>query len=197
MPTFKVQPKPGDILGYSGEYWTSSFINLVTYGIPYVSISHVGIIGEYKGELYVFESLHEPERPCAITGDLFSGTQATRFDDIDHYRGKVWHYPLYRDLYKHELRRQKKFLLDTLQTPYDQIGAFRSGGIGFSFVESLLRREDLSSLFCSEWNAASHATTGILPTANSSKWSPNRFVRTERRLGILRKPYQVICDSSS
>ena len=186
------EPKPGDIIGFSGNCWLSVGINLASYGIPFWSLSHVGIVGEHKGELLLFESTSLSELPCAIQGKPVWGTQAHRLDGcVRAYRGKVWHYPLYRPLYAFESQRLSAFLLKYLGKDYDAIGAFRAGGIGWSWLESKLRRQDLTSLFCSEYCAAAHAHVGVFRTDHVGRWSPNRLVRTERRRGILRRPWRL------
>jgi hypothetical protein len=81
--------------------------------------------------------------------------------------------------------------METIHTPYDEMGAFRSAGIGLSWIESLFREEDLTTIFCSEWCCAAHTEIGIFRTDNVSRWNPNRFVRTERRQGILLKPRRL------
>lgn len=170
-------------------------INIATYGVPWWGLSHVGIVGEYtfpgttSPELLLFESTESTsDLPCAITGKPFRGSQAFHIGPrLQEYRGKVWHYPLYRPLYDIERARLNKFLADTLHTPYDEMGAFRSAGIGLSWIESLLRADDLRSIFCSEWCCAAHTYIGLFRTDNVSRWNPNRFVRTERRAHILRK----------
>jgi hypothetical protein len=43
-------------------------------------------------------------------------------------------------------------------------------------------------LFCSEWVAAAHRHIKRFHTDHVGKWSPNRLVRTERKLGILGSP---------
>ena len=42
----------------------------------------------------------------------------------------MWHYPLVRPLYEGEDKRLTEFLMGTLHTPYDAMGAFRSAGVG-------------------------------------------------------------------
>ena len=186
------EPKAGDIIGFSGDSWLSAGINLATYGIPFWSLSHVGIVGEHDGELLLFESTEQNELPCSIRGKPVCGTQAHRLDEcIRAYNGKVWHYPLYRPLYTFERKRLNTFLQKYLGKDYDAVGAFRAGGVGWSWLESKLRRQDLSSLFCSEYCAAAHARVGIFRTDHLSRWSPNRLVRTERRRGILLKPWRL------
>lgn len=188
------QLQVGDIIGFSGYHLSSAFINLVTYGIPFWSLSHVGIIGEYDGQLLLFESDAAESDPCVIQGKPFSGTQAKHLDTkLRNYSGRAWHYPLYRSLYEDERSRLNHFLLGHIGIPYDKIGAFRAGGIGWSWVESQLRPADLSSLFCSEYCAAAHAHTGLLRTSHVSRWSPNYLVRHERRRGMLMKPRRLQC----
>ncbi len=183
---------PGDIIGFSGEGWMSTGIILATYGLPYMSLSHVGIMGEHDGRLLLFESTTLTAEPCEITGKHNSGTQAHSLDyKLASYRGKMWHYPLYRALYEHESKRLTAFLESTLDLPYDTIGAIRAGGETFSWIESRLRKQDLHSLFCSEWCAAAHSTIGLFPTDNVSRWNPNRLTRTERYEGILQTPRRI------
>jgi hypothetical protein len=98
---------------------------------------------------------------------------------------------LYRPLYPQESERLSSFLIEHVGKDYDAIGAFRSGGKVFSWIESLLRRQDFSSLFCSELCATAFQCTGILPTDNASRWNPNRLVRACRRRGILRRPWRL------
>lgn len=184
--------QPGDIIGFCGDNWMSAGICLVTYGIPFWSLSHVGIMGEYNGRQLLFESTTLDHKPCEITGKLINGSQAHSLDTtVADYTGRIWHYPLVRPLYTHERKRLNQFLLSTIGRPYDMIGAFRSGGAGFSWIESHLREQDLHSLFCSEWCAAAHADIGIFHTDDDSKWNPNALTRAERRAGILRKPKRL------
>ncbi len=194
MRSHKPRPevKAGDIIGFSGDSWLSAEINLTTYGIPFWSLSHVGIVGEHEGELLLFESTEHNTLPCAIQGKQVCGTQAHRLDEcIRAYDGKVWHYPLYRPLYAFESQRLSTFLLKYLGKDYDSIGAFRAAGVGWSWLESKLRRQDMSSLFCSEYCAAAHASVGVFCTDHVSRWNPNQLVRTERRTGILLKPWRL------
>ena len=185
----------GDIIGFSGEGLVSAGITLATWGLPYLSLSHVGIMGRTTdGRLLLFESTTLNKTPCEITGKAISGSQAhTLGRQLEHYRGKVWHYPLYRPLFDHEDQRLTEFLESTIGLPYDMIGAFRAGGRGFSWLEARLREQDLHALFCSEWCAAAHAAVGIFATDNASRWSPNLFTRTERRAGILHPPRGLQC----
>lgn len=184
--------RAGDLIGFSGHSFSSAVINVATYGIPFWSLSHLGIMGEYHGQLLLFESEFYSTGPCVIQGKPFPGTQARELDTkLRDYRGKAWHYPLYRPLYGFEKKRLSEFLVANIGVPYDRIGAFRAAGVGLSWIESHLRQADVSSLFCSEYCSAAHAHIGIFQTNHVSRWSPNLLARTERRHGILMKPRRL------
>jgi hypothetical protein len=185
--------KAGDVIGFSGNGWISGLINIGTYGLPWWGLSHVGILAHASdGRLLLFESTTLEGMPCEIMGACFNGTQAHDLDKIlKVYPGKVWHYPLYRRLFEHEDKRLTDFLMATIHTPYDEMGAFRSAGIGLSWVESCLREQDLHMMFCSEWVAAAHATIGIMPTDNAGRWNPNHLCRTLRGKELVFKPRRM------
>jgi len=185
--------KAGDLIGFSGHCWSSALVNIATYGIPFWGLSHCGIMARADdGRLLLFESTEFKNLPCEITGQVFLGTQAHTLENVLRiYPGKAWRYPLYRSLYSTEDTRLTEFLMGTVSTPYDYMGAFRSGGVGLSWIESLFREQCLTSLFCSEWVAAAYAYVGLWATDNVSRWSPNRLVRRLRRAEILRKPQRL------
>lgn len=186
--------KAGDILGFCGYNHISDIINIGTLGLPRFSISHVGILGEYKGELVLFESTTLDNLPCLIQGKLFKGTQAHHIDErVKSYHGKVWHYALTRPLYDFEKDRLNSFLLGTIGIPYDQIGAFRASD-HWSWIEQWFHEENLSSIFCSEWCAAAHNDIGIFSTSDASRWSPNRLIRAERWHGLLHRPKPMLAE---
>ena len=189
-PAVPEEIKAGDIVGFSGRSWISAGINIATYGIPLWGISHVGIMAHAPdGRLLIFESTSLEDLPCEISHENFTGTQAHLLDDILRvYDGKAWHYPLYRPLYDYEDKRLTEFLMATIHTPYDAMGAFRSAGVGLSWVESLFHPENLHSIFCSEWVAAAYANIGLVPTANAARWNPNHLVRHLRGAEVLLEP---------
>lgn len=186
--------KAADIIGFVGDSWLSAGINVATYGLPFWHISHVGIMAHAAGRrLLLFESTSlEGQEPCEITGQPIVGTQAHTLERIlKLYGGAAWHYPHYRPLYLWEDQRLTEFLTDTIGTPYDMMGAMRAGGIGLSWIESLFRPPDLTSIFCSEWVAAAYSYVGLHPTDNVSRWNPNRLLRHLRRDGIIGKPRRL------
>lgn len=185
--------KPGDVIAFSGEGLVGDIINLGTFGIPRWNICHVGIVGEATdGRQLLFESTTLDDLPCEIAGSKFDGTQAHQLDTVcRRYRGKVWHYPLYRTLYAFERQRLSEFLVGTIHVPYSKMDAFRSSGLGLSWVETLISEADLRQIFCSEWVAAAHAYVGLWPTNNFGRWNPNRLIRYLRSHGVLRLPRRM------
>src|SRR3974390_1836959 len=96
--------KAGDLIAFSGNSFISDLVNIATYGLPRWGISHVGIMGEAAdGRFLLFESTTLDGLPCEIAGIPFNGTQAHTLEKvIKAYHGKIWHYPLYRELYESE-----------------------------------------------------------------------------------------------
>ncbi|MHC4703559.1 MAG: hypothetical protein ACYTFQ_23595 [Planctomycetota bacterium] len=187
--------KPGDIIGFTGLGWECVAINILTYGLPRLSIAHVGIMGEYEGELLLFESTTLSDVPCVIQGKLIDGVQAVRLPDrIKGYNergGRIWHYPLHRPLYDHESTRLNKFLAEQIGRPYDTTGAMNAGGLIWSTIKSWLHDADLSELFCSELSTAAHNYIGMMRTKNVSRWNPNNFIRYETAKGIVTRPWRL------
>jgi hypothetical protein len=181
-----------DLIGFSGYNPGSAAINLVTVGVPFWSLSHVAIVGQYRGRKVLFESTTLNDQPCLITGRRIKGVQchdiASRVAD---YRGAVWHYPLTRPLFEHELVRLQEFLNSKVGLPYNDIGAVRVGGIILPLIENYLSEESRSSLFCSELCAAAYNRIGIFPTAYCGRWSPNHLARQMSRYGLFHKPVRL------
>ncbi len=173
--------KPGDILAFSGASFQSDIINIGTYGVPRWSISHVGIVaGEYyDSDKFFIEALR--------LGVTISDTKRV----IREYNGRVWVYPLYRELYKHEKKKLSESLLASVGIEYDKLGAGRSAGFLFASIQALFRGQDLSTFFCSELIANKLSEIGIHPVTNASKWNPNRLVRDLRRDRVVCKPIRL------
>lgn len=173
--------KAGDVIGFSGRSWDSVLINLATGGIPLWGLSHVGIVGygKHRPELLLFESLG-------------NGVTSSPVEEaVEKYKGRVWAYRLFRHMYLHEVTRMSAYLSSMIRRSYDVHGATRSAGKVFSFVEALFRKEDLTTLFCSELVAAQLAYVGLFATGSASRWNPNHLVRTLRQLGIVRRPERM------
>jgi hypothetical protein len=104
--------KPGDVLAFGGEGLVSALINLGTYGVPYRSAAHVGIVAEIGGTLRLVESVIDANDTCLVRRVAEPGVKVVALQKrIERYIGRVWHYPLYRRLYDFENARLTRFLL--------------------------------------------------------------------------------------
>ncbi len=178
--------KPGDLIAFSGDSFVSDVINIGTYGIPRWSASHVGIMSNANGRLLMFEATTLEGLPCEILHKKFDGCQAHVLEDVlATYKGKAWAYPLYRPLYASEEQRLTEFLMGMVGTPYSEVAAFRSAGLGFSWLESVLRPRDMRHIFCSELDAAAYSDIGLMPVSDPQRWSPNHLVRYLRSKNVL------------
>jgi hypothetical protein len=73
-----------------------------------------------------------------------------------------------------------------LGTPYDRLGAFRARDLPIGRIRRwLLGRENLTSLFCSEFVASVMRILGLFATDNASAWNPNSLIRALRREKIV------------
>jgi hypothetical protein len=184
--------RPGDLLGTCYFGIEGDIINLSTYGIPRFSLSHVAILAEHKDDLLIFESTTQCGIPCAIRGVHFNGSQAHYIDSrLESYRGKVWHYPLAIPLRSHERRQLSEYLVETIGRPYDVEGGVFAVGKLWSLIHSRIHPESLSTLFCSEWVAASLRQIERFDTLDASEWTPNFLCRECCRRGITRKPGRI------
>jgi len=184
--------KPGGIVACSGASLSSDFINVVTYGCPRFYLSHLMILAEYRNELLLFESNDECAQPCVIRGKGIKGTQAHRIGPrLRGYRGKVWYYELAKPLRPWERKALTRYLTNALGRSYDTLGATRSGGKIWSYIQKRLHQESLESLFCSEWVAASLKEIERFDTLSASQWSPNSLIRECNRRGMLLPPRRL------
>lgn len=178
----------GDLIGFSGEGLVADVINVGSYGIPRWNLSHIGIICEYRGIHYLFESTTlNGDHPCAIKGVPVSGVQAHTIGDFLQRPGKIWHYPLRTRLYGHQSQRLRLLLLELLGREYDLKGAVRSGGCFLRILEKTFRMQDVSTLFCSEMDAFVLTNIGVAHIINASGQSPNSLVRRLYRNAVVEK----------
>lgn len=182
--------KAGDIIGFSGSGFVSDLINVGTFGIPRWHLSHVGIVVKYRNELLLFEStsLAPAGLECRIQKRHVKGVQAHTLPSLRKRPGRIWLYPLYRELFNNESQRLMYYAISQLGKDYDMLGAGRAGGgLFLRWARVLLRNENLDDVFCSEFAAAAESHIGVLPTGNASSYSPNGFVRRARRAGVLKR----------
>lgn len=178
--------KDGDVVGFSGKGLVSDAINIGTYGMPRSGLSHVGIISTYRGIPYLFESttLNGEENECAIRKKPIKGVQAHALQDILKRPGKVWVYRPAKLLTSLARRRLQLSLLCQLGTTYDYLGAVRSAGMLLRILRSVLGRQEISQLFCSELVAYVLTEARIAFFPNASGQSPNSLVRRLVKAGV-------------
>jgi hypothetical protein len=185
--------KPGDLIGFSSYDLTGFVVNLGTYGIPFRDLSHIGIVAEYEDKYLIFESTTLCSLDCVIQGKKVSGAQAHWIPDrFSKYNGRIYHMPLRIPLSDAQSRKLTRYLLKDIGKPYDMIGAIRSGGWLFSWIESIFRHQDLNNLFCSEWCASALSYIGRFDTYSSSRWNPNKLERSLRRSGIIKERIRYV-----
>lgn len=183
---------PGGLLGFSSFSLCGALINLGTWGLPFFGLSHVAIVARHPGldTPLLWESTSRCDLPCAIRGKRVSGVQAHWIAErIGGYRGKVWYYPLRPGLSGDQNADLTDFLDRRLGTDYDYLGALRARDA--TFIEKLLGKENLHTLFCSELVATAWNEIGVWHTPNASRWSPNRLARTAVDVGIVGKPRRI------
>ena len=122
----------------------------------------------------------------------FDGCQAHVLEDVlAIYPGRAWVYPVYRPLYPFEDARLTAYLMGMVGTPYSEIAAFRRAGLGFSWLESVLREQDMRHIFCSELAAAAYSNIGVMPMSAPQRWSPNHLARYLRSREVLLRPLRI------
>ena len=169
----------GSIIGFAGGDAVSVAINLGTWGIPFWSVAHCGIVANYQQQPYLFHSEVRNPAPCAIRKQSALGTRADYLAYILQQRGVVWHYKLRRPA---DLSSLASFLVNELGRPYDVIGAITTGQ---------LHTENLDAIFCSEWVAAALRQVHLFPVDDAGAWNPNDLLRTLVKMGIYYKPIRL------
>lgn len=197
---------PGDIIATSGKSAMSRGIQAGTLSIPnfgplgrwgWAGFSHVGIVANVLGKPIVYESTSMGRPPCLRTNRPNpNGVQAHYMQDILDGGGDVWHLPLRWPLNADDSEQLTAKLEQFLMTPYDMLGAFRSGGYLFRTVQAMVHRENLDLIFCSELVVRALVHVGRIRTANAGAWSPERLARHVRREGVTEYGYCISSDDS-
>lgn len=186
--------KTGDLVFSVGRGLTSAVIQLGSLSLPGRGFSHVMIVGTHHNLPILYESTSFPRPPCARTGRLVRGVQAHYPEDIlSDPKVKYYHVPLRRRLYRHEADRLQAYLDDSLGRDYDYIGAFKSGGFLFKYLNSFLFEENNHSLFCSELCAEALVHIGVWNQRHISRWSPNALYRRLYFEGVVNKAKRIPC----
>jgi hypothetical protein len=144
------------------------------------------MVADYQGSLFLFESTTLNDLPCKITGRPIRGVQAQDPNErITTYKGKVWVLRMTRawELGDLESSVLSAFWLKYIGTPYDEVGAILS-----EIREQInITPADLDHAFCSEMCAAADMRIGRLPLDNPGRYTPGRYCRHVRRIGIRSK----------
>ena len=178
----------GTVIGFSGRGWKSHLINLGTFGLPFLGLSHIGIINR-EGQLVESTSL-DPETPCLVKGNR-SGCKAVDLSErIRSYRGRVYAYPLTSRLLADERDALATWLRRQLGKPYDFVGALSSSGLGGSGVGALLRWHDPDALYCSELVAEALRKVNRFRSP-SPNYSPNCLLRRLKWQGVVTCPQRL------
>lgn len=186
----KEEIMPGDLIGFSSWDWTGFVINVGSLGIPFIDLSHVGIVADFERGLALFESTTLSDQPCLVQKKVTSGAQVhSIIGRVANYNGLVYHIPLYRPLNYLQRKDLTEFLMKDVGKPYDMLGAFRSGGHLFAKMESILRPEEMNNLFCSEWAMGAWKASRVFQTKSASKWNPNSMYRTALRREVCQRRY--------
>lgn len=161
----------------------SAIINVSTLGIPFFGLSHCGVVASNptaSGDLMIFESTTLSPGPCVFTMERTSGVQAHKlYWRVANYKGKVWHYPLSKTLSESQRGGLWQSCINDLGKGYDYLQAFRSRSLGFGWLEKLLYgKENLTSVYCSEFVASRYRELDVFRTSNVSRWSPNKLARS-------------------
>lgn len=170
------------------------WINLGTWGIPFYSLSHVAIVAKNPetGTCVLFESTSLCEQRCVVREKHVEGVQGHYVSLRSRlYKGKVYHYPLAKNLTDKQSGCLTDFCIGHLGVGYDAIGAFRSRDTPWGLLEQRFRPENLQALFCSEFCAAALREIEEFRTGSVSKWNPNSFARALHRRGIVDRPQRV------
>lgn len=190
-----LEARPGGVLGFSACDLSGAAINLCTWGLPGVGLSHVAVVAEhpFTHRSVLWESTSLCELDCMIQQKRICGVQCHPLPErVRGYAGKVWYYPPERPISDSESCRLTRFVFGELGRAYDFAGALAARATLCAWLARRHRREDLRREFCSELVAAALKQIRWLePGVNASAWSPNRLCRYLVRAGLFGRPWRV------
>lgn len=181
--------QPGDLLGFRLNGWLGQGINIATGGIFHpLGLSHVARVAKLptRLNLVLFESTMLAPQPCLLRQREVKGVQCQVIANrIKEYDGEVWHFPLFQPLNDYETIRLTTWWEQQLGKSYDLPGAIRSRRRFWA------RKEDLTSLFCSEACAADLRIVNRTIGDNASGWSPNSLRKASLKQCIYFYPRRI------
>lgn len=172
--------RPGDVLVWGGNNWTSRGVVLGSvWNQPRLWkqlfrgqwFSHIGICGNWQGDLKHWESTTLCPLACDAQGKLVSGVQCHDiYREIDAYDGWVWRLKMRQPLNGLQSRLLSALLEQRLGTQYDLGGALVAGT---TWVKRLMD-PDAATLFCDEFVAMTlidlHVVGGFNPSTITPAW---------------------------
>lgn len=179
--------KAGDILGFCSHTRLGIWINLATWRLPWIGLSHIGILVEYpedSGKLVICEATMSCPDPCLMAGERVEGVQFQPLGPrIAGYPGKVWVYPLVEKLSPVQSQLLTRICMSEAQKAYDLKGAIwaRQAGFGWLMRWLLSRSEDVNAYFCSEFVLDRLRDLNRVLVSNVSNYSPNTAIDLLRR----------------
>jgi hypothetical protein len=152
--------------------------------------SHVGLVARAAGidRPLLWEATADTDLKDVVTGQVKAGVQMVDLEEwITHYAGETAIRKLRVERTAEMRAALASFLQEVHGRPYERNGlellrATYEGPLGKN------RREDLSSLFCSELVAAAYQRMGLLPAEPpSNEYTPRDFSRNRQpALALLR-----------
>jgi hypothetical protein len=183
------------LIGFSSGDLLGIAINVSTLGWPFGPVcrrglTHVGIVAADAADRpALWEATTLCDFSCLYCGRIHDGLQShgpmTR---IKNYRGAVWHYPLRLPLDDIEKKQLFRYAEKFHGQSYDYEGAAQSRSLCLGWLFRRSRRENLSSLFCSEFAAAAWEAAEVWDTPNVSAWNPNRLAKVAVAVGLVGEP---------
>jgi hypothetical protein len=139
--------KNGDVLMFTGEYWISAIIKLLTHS----SYSHAGIVAWWNKRLMVMEA----DSKGVIVSRLSS--------KLDKYRGKVEWYACRQEISEENRKKMVDLAQEELGKSFAKWKALLFGWRVF-FKKSLSKKDEFrrsNKLFCSHYVAEIYNRIGI------------------------------------
>jgi hypothetical protein len=190
-----IQPvySAGDLLFFSGRGFYSRLIKGFTcsplqwFRPCWGCVSHVGIISDWHGANFLFESTTLCDEPCEITGQMRDGMQAHRPGPrVNADGGFVFHAKPNIDRSQFtagHVKALRIWLGRQMAASYDYLGAAESA------IHS--NNANLSRVFCSEVVAGALMEIGRLPLDNPARYTPSFLVQELVRIGTYLKPARI------
>lgn len=170
-----------DLIGFSSWSRLGVAINLFSLGVPLYHLSHIAVVARHPkvNKLLLCESTTQYRRPCFIQGRVVDGVQWHEIGPrIRSYRGLVYRYRLREPLTPEQEGKLSEFLAGMTGRGYDALGALGARDTLLGALVRIGKKEDLTSLFCSELCISAGEAIEVFPKkCNASGFSPNRSVR--------------------